>query len=201
MGHRVLVALGVFGIAGLCALLASYSSSIWMVTVALWFGAAGGVVLGFLTLLGKVGRAELPDPPWPAPFDPVSNPLVLPGQTPGPSPAPGTVPVPFEKPASGDGHPVHVRPPVQDQPSAAELTDAVVASGKRIVQGMRNVILVLSLLVLVPGTLLMAVVSVFQFRDGQVVDGLMALGGAAVTGWLAGEMIRRRRSLLFTLGE
>jgi hypothetical protein len=213
------VGLGTFGIAGLCALLAIYWSPVWTMTGALWFGAAGFVVLGFRTLLGRVGQAELRDPPWPAPFDPVVNPLVLPGHPMpeslghalGPSPAsiadrpsvsePAPPTVPCQKPTSVSGYSMSVRPPGPGEPSAAELTDAVVASGKRIVQGMRTVVLVLSLLVLVPVTLLMVLISVFQLRDGQVVNGLIALGTAVFTSGLSGRMIQRRRSLSFLGAE
>jgi hypothetical protein len=219
LGHRVRMGLGVFGIAGSCALLAIFWSPVWMITVALWFGAAAFAVLGFRTLLGRVGQTELRDPPWPAPLDPFSNPLVLPGQsmpaapgqTAGPSPVPaanrswasGNLPptIPPRRPASDSGCSVSARPPGPDGPSNAELTDAVVASGKRIVRTMRAVVLLLSLLVLVPVTLLVTLVSVFQFRDGQVVNGLVALGAAVFTGGFAGSMIRRRKSLSLPIGE
>jgi hypothetical protein len=217
-GHRIRVGLGVFGIAGLCVLVAIYWSSYWMLTGALWFGAAAFAVLGFRTLLGRVGQTESRDPPWPAPLDPVSNPLVLPGQSipdapgqmpgeAGPSPASTAdqswnVPpsVAHVNPVSDGGYSMPVRPPRPDEPSNVELTDAVVASGKRIVQGMRTVVLLLSLLVLIPVTLLVALVSVFQFRDGQVVNGLIALGTAVFTGGIAGGMIRRK-SLSLPIGE
>jgi hypothetical protein len=65
---------------------------------------------------------------------------------------------------------------------------------------MRTVVLLLSLLVLIPVTLLVALVSVFQFRDGQVVNGLIALGTAVFTGGIAGGMIRRK-SLSLPIGE
>jgi hypothetical protein len=202
MRHRVGLGLGVLGVAGACVWLAINVSGYWILTAMLWFGAVAFTLLGFRTLLGKVA-AESPDPPWPAPFDPVVNPLVLPGQ-PAPQ-APGQRPSvmgpsPNLPPTvSGGACPV---PDRRSKPASnAALTDAVVASGKRIVRGMVIVELVLSLIVLIPATLFTIVVSVDEFRDGLVVNGILASVVAAFLGRYTYKKIRDRKSLTVSIDE
>ncbi|MDA2811983.1 hypothetical protein O4J56_15175 [Nocardiopsis sp. RSe5-2] len=136
---RLAAALPLFGLAGVCALLALYWSPFWIATVALWFGTAGSVWQGVRALVGRLP----PRPPTDAP--------------------------PADAPPAG----------VAFHGEAPDPGEAVAESVRSVARGMKRVVFWLTLAVLVPLGLVMAVVAVVSLVKGDLVMG-GALGATAV---------------------
>lgn len=193
----------VFVIAGGCGWIAMNASPSWIMTIGLWFGAVGFTGLGFGILLGKV-NGHRKEPPWPAQFDPTSNPY------PGvrheerhpdppwtanpvpvaPAPAPVSAPIYSEPDRTTAGAP-------QPGENSEELVEAVVDSGKRIVNGMRLVMMVASLVIVVPLCLLFGILTVFAFLQGEIGSGFTSVVLGALVGGYCWYLIRKREWIPF----
>ncbi|GII85917.1 hypothetical protein Ssi03_39070 [Sphaerisporangium siamense] len=210
--HQIRAGLIVFGLAGLCVLLALFWSPMWITSVVLWGGAAGFTWVGARTMLGKIKAVRAQDPqqpPFPGAARPgasiqepagqswpqgtVANPAP-PGQSrqqwtfakPSPPPHPGVAPM--------DGLPPRTEPhALPGQAEQAAFEAAVLESAKRVAHGMRRALIVLSLVVLVPLILLLAVGAVVSFFRGDFFTGAGMGGVCAYVVWYCRGPLRKWR--------
>ncbi|GHE49203.1 hypothetical protein GCM10017673_58440 [Streptosporangium violaceochromogenes] len=195
----------VFGLAGVCVLLALYWSPMWITTVVLWGGAVAFTWVGARTMLGKIKpvRTQDPQPPTSPRFSPLVRPDASiqepPGQ-PGPhgmvqgvtaNPSPpsfsgGAPSVPMDGILPGTGS---YASPTQSEQDAFE--KAVFDSTKRVARGMARALIVLMLIVLVPIILLLAVIAVVLFFQGEFLQGAGACAVVAFMVWYCSRPLMR----------
>ncbi|MES9538805.1 hypothetical protein [Actinomadura sp. NPDC000600] len=175
---RISLGLALFGLAGLCALVAWFWWPDLLGKLALWFGAASFTWKGFRALLGKASPSRVPAAAQP---DPPARPAL---DTPGPDESlrpQGLPEAPAPPSAPRDGG---MRYPDASPPSAHAdhaVRQAVRGAAEDTLHSMRRFGAVLALVLLVPMTLAMAIGGIVLLSKGDVpMAGVMC----AVAGFL-----------------